>query len=130
MKTEEPKLSTLERAALEKLLAGEHAGLELLRNQISYISNVKRVFTGVGFLTNFVVSPEASRLSILRKIRFGDVVATSPMLRNGVEFLLYVDEGAIAGLEGFTIDEAWPDPFDTYELGYVREPRDLSAFDQ
>jgi hypothetical protein len=50
--------------------------------------------------------------------KFGDVVAALPGLTNGAGFLLYLKDGLLDMLEGYSFDEAWPVSTDVFELKY------------
>jgi hypothetical protein len=117
-------LTHLEQAVLDKLLAGDHRTLGLLRTQLERSRVSRREFTGVGFLTDFEVPEDAPaaepRFSIL-----GDVYATVDGLAHGAGFQLLVRDGRLVQLEGFTYDEPWPAKVGAFELSYIEDPREL-----
>lgn len=65
----------LESAVLDRLLAGRHPALEVLRVQRERLLVSKREFTGVGFFTEFSHPPDVVRLQAPTHARFGDVLA-------------------------------------------------------
>jgi hypothetical protein len=64
---------------------------------------------GVGFFTSFEVPPEAPRVKARPKFELGDVNGTADNVKHGLGFLLFVNDGALSMLEGYTYDEPWPD---------------------
>jgi hypothetical protein len=112
------KLSLLERAVLEKLLAGDCAHLAILRSQLRELEVDRREFTGVGFFTYFRVREDIERLNDRRRFVLGDVQASILGLNSGAGFLLYITDGALHMLEGFTFDEPWPHSIDEFHLSY------------
>jgi hypothetical protein len=118
------QLTTLERAALENLLAGELPALDVLRAQIRLGRVSARRMTGVGFFTTFALPADAPRVQ--GSFRLGDVFATIDGLRHGVGFVLWVKGGVLDMLEGYTFDESWPAVIDGFTLEYIdQRERDL-----
>jgi hypothetical protein len=60
------------------------------------------------------------------RARLDDVVATIEGLEHGAGFVLFIENGLLDNLEGFTYDEPWPDRLGGYSLRYMNEERDLS----
>lgn len=120
-------LTPLEQAALDKLLAGDHPLLAALRRQASDARLVTRELTGVGFYCRFQVPPDSPRVE--RDVVIADVYAEIEGLAHGAGFALFVRDGRIQFLEGFTYDEPWPERIGAFELAYsdpertgLREP--------
>lgn len=116
-------LTELEGAVLDKLLDGEHLDLEILRAQVKALVVEKREMTGVGFYTHLSVPSSIERLPRKASFQIKDVTAHIPGLKNGAGFILFVNDGAVDFLEGFTYDEAWPDQVRKFELEYDHLPR-------
>ncbi|MBC7352067.1 MAG: hypothetical protein H5U08_06885 [Thermogutta sp.] len=113
-------ITDLERRVVEMLLSGNHSTLETLRAQFAVSEVSQREFTGVGFFTHFAIPPDAPRVAGKRSFQLGDVHADIPGLRLGADFILFITEGAIDFLEGFTHgDDQWPETVDTFRLTYV-----------
>ena len=104
-------LTFVEEQVMRKLLAGEDDALAVLRQQLEMAVVSSRKLTGVGFYTSFSIPSEAPRLPGHPSFKLGDVNGTAANLQ-------YVNDGAIAMLEGYTYDEAWPDNVDGLELTY------------
>ncbi|MDZ4155408.1 MAG: hypothetical protein U1E09_02545, partial [Methylococcales bacterium] len=61
-------------------------------------------------------------------VKFGDVIGEIPELLSGAGFLLYIKNGVLDMLEGYSYDEPWPSSIDTFNLRYVKgEQRDIEA---
>ena len=118
------QLTDLERSVMEMLLAGEDEVLSGLRSQLVASTFAGREDTGVGFYTTFNVPNGVSRVASGRSFKFGDVSATTPGLQHGVGFLLFVKDGILEMLEGYTYDEPWPIEISTFELSYDNGTRD------
>ncbi len=112
------QLTKLERAVLDKLLAGRSGESQILRRQLSVARVLKRELSGVGFFTEFSAPADAPKLPRERKFRFGDVGAEIAGLQHGAGFLLLVENGYLKMLEGFSYDEAWPDDASRFTLHY------------
>jgi hypothetical protein len=112
-------IAPLEMAVLQKLLGGDHPVLTVLRAQLFGLSVVLREETGTGFFTEFAVGDTACPAVLpLPRVQFGDVEATIPGLKHGAGFLLYVEEGLLHMLEGYSYEEPWPDHIDQFSLKY------------
>jgi hypothetical protein len=62
-------------------------------------------------------------------IKFGDVIAEVNGLRNGAGFLLYVTDGVLDVLEGYSYGEQWPSTINNFKLGYTKgKERDFGRF--
>ena len=114
----------LEKEVLAKLFDGDHPTLRVLHQQAECAMVVSRKVTAAGFFTLFEV-PEGIRLAGVAsaKIRFGDVNAVVAGLQHGAGFLVYVDDGKLKMLEGYTYDETWPGRVETFELHYADPDR-------
>jgi len=120
-------LSKIEKAVLEKLFDGKLPLLIQLRQQLTRCTVTKREFTGSGFYTTLGVPEDVRRIDGF-DIKFGDVVGEIPELSSGVGFLLYIKDGVLDMLEGYSYDEPWPSSVDSFDLKYVDgEERDWAA---
>jgi hypothetical protein len=107
-------LTKLERAVLEKLLAGDLPALVALRSQVRSSRIVERRMTGVGFFTTFAVPPEVPRVQ--GSFQLGDVSAEIEGLSGGAGFILWVNDGVLDMLEGYTIEGPWPEEIREFSL--------------
>ncbi len=117
-------LNDLERAVLNKLLSGDHPVLATLRKQATKVHLIKREYTGVGFFCNFDVSSEAPILK--GNFTIDDVNADIDSIKHGAGFVLFIANGRLDVLEGYTYDEPWPKDVGKFTLTYMNEPRNLS----
>jgi hypothetical protein len=113
-----------ERDVLCKLLEGNHPDLASLREQLAISSVSERTFTGVGFYTVFSVPPSALPTRSRLPLRINDVICNGGGVKHGIGFVLFVKDGLLDCLEGFTYDEDWPESITQYELRYVSETRE------
>lgn len=121
-------LNGIEEAVLDWLLAGANPSLKVLRAQRERLSVVKREFTGVGFFTEFGHPPGVVKLSGSRRVRFGDVFADVRGMEHGAGFVLFIDDGLITMLEGYSLaNESWPESPEWYGLRYRKVDRDLGG---
>lgn len=113
------KIEPIEVAVLEDLFTQKGLSVDSEDHSLNGLGVSKREFTGVGFLTEFYPS------SVLRigpqdyNDRWLDTHATL----NGtlsVGFLVYIDNGKITAIEGFTYgDESWPDKIHDFKIEYI-----------
>lgn len=114
-------LTPLEVSVLALLLAGDEPGLPELRSQLAASRVSRREHTAVGFFTDFEVPPSVPALGLRRRVVLGDVHGRLRAVDHGVGFLLFIDDGRLSMLEGFTYHEPWPAPEEVLELGYLKE---------
>ena len=121
------ELTELERAVLEKLFAGDTTRLRVLRDQLNASTVRERERTGTGFLTRFDVDRGAVP-PVDRSGHFGDVDADIDGLAHGAGFLVWIGDGYLEELEGYSYDEPWPEVVRSFMLRYRDARRDLGAF--
>jgi hypothetical protein len=107
MNMTQQQTSEFETEVLAKLLEGDLPELELLRSQVRS-ARVRREWTGAGFWTEFTVDPSTPRLANRGRFQITGVYGRHPDLDAGVGFTLFVDDGAVSSLEGYTYEEPWP----------------------
>lgn len=119
MSNDERRLNGFERAVLEKLLAGNHPVLSALRAQLGSCEVSSREFTGHGFFTNLKVDPSVEPAPTSRpRIQIRDVGGKISGLKYGAGFVLFVTEGYLDFLEGFSYEEPWPPEISEFSLAY------------
>ena len=118
-------LTLFERAVLETFLEGDHPDLQILREQARALTVTKREMTGVGFYTNFAVPIGLETLKNQRSLQIGGVSAQIAGLKNGAGFVLFVNDGLLDFLEGFTYDEIWPHEVREFRLEHDQPTRDF-----
>jgi hypothetical protein len=117
--------SDLERAVVAMLLAGDGHTLKVLRDQFAVSRILKRDVTGVGFFTYFDVPADVPRVPAADSAQIDDVAATIEGLQHGAGFVLFLRNGALYMLEGYTFDEPWPSDLGAFSLRYSKLPGDL-----
>jgi hypothetical protein len=124
----EGDIEQLEWQVLQLLLAGDDPVFVALRKQLELAKRRPREYSGVGFFSDFDVPRAAPRLPGNPSITFGDVIAEIDGLQHGAGFVLFVKNGALSMLEGYTYDEPWPQEIGKFELSYTGgKTRDLAA---
>jgi hypothetical protein len=118
------RMTPLEAEVLSKLLAGDDPILRTLREQLALARVTEREFTGVGFFTTFEVPASAPRAPCSGRA-FGDVTARLDGLAHGAGFVLFLENGHLVMLEGYSYDEEWPDEITGFEVSYASAERDL-----
>jgi hypothetical protein len=109
-------LTPLENAVLDMLLDRPGEPYETIRQQVSSATVSHREFTGVGFFTHFVLSSDAPVRRDLPNMELGDIGAEFPGVKHDAGFLLFVRDGIVSMLEGYTYDENWPENLDGFRV--------------
>jgi hypothetical protein len=86
-----------------------------------------REFTGVGVYVDLDVDPAALRVPFARLV-LSDVEALIGA-KHDVGFNLFVTDGVIDTLEGFSYDDAWPEVVGEFELRHS-DPRRTGVLTQ
>jgi hypothetical protein len=98
-------LTDLEMAVIRRILEEHERGFEELREQFKQAAVVERHVTGVGFYTRFAVPEVAPRSAASSPV--GNVSAQIEGLRHGAGFTLWLKNGRLTQLEGYSYDEPW-----------------------
>ncbi len=119
-------LTSLEKEVIRMLMAGDITELSALHLQANELSVSERKVTGVGFFATLSVPEQFERLPQRPSFKLGDVSGTATNIKHGLGFLLYVTDGALSMLEGYTYDEPWPNQIEGLTLSFTGErDRDL-----
>ena len=103
-------LSALERDVIATILSPDHPVMNALRRQFERCQVASREITGVGFFTNLSVPTDVEPAPVKPgRLDLGDVTATIEGLENGAGFVLFVQDGVLDVLEGFSYTEPWTD---------------------
>ncbi len=125
------KITPLESEVTEWLLRGDEPILAELRKQFSMAKVLSRELTGKGFYLKFEIASDAQRLleALNAKPSFylGDVEAQIDLLKSGAGFVLWITDGKLDLLEGYTFGEEWPTQVTKFELKYLGGDRDWIA---
>ncbi|GBF10506.1 hypothetical protein [Tepidibacillus sp. HK-1] len=116
----------LERKLMEMLLAGNNDVLIRLREQYKSSKVISREHSDVGFFTTFLQQDRNDLCIDGKSFQIGDVDGSVNGIDGAVGFVLYIKNGFISMLEGYTnaIDK-WPEVDDeivlTYDSGNERD---------
>ena len=105
-----------EKEVMQKIMQENPAIETVLRKQYENAKIINREFTGVGFLTTFEVGTKDLQLKEFLDGELGDVQAIFEGLEHGVGFILFIRNGFIETLEGYTYDEPWSGEIMSYTL--------------
>jgi len=108
--------SDFEKDVLEAIIGRSGTMLEPLKEQLRLVKVSSRETTGVGFFTNLHLPSEAPRLPGNANLELDDIAADISGLKNGAGFVLFVRDGLMQFLEGYSYDEPWPDSITSYTL--------------
>ena len=114
--SQEIKFEDFEYAVMTKLLSGDDPILSILREQFKKTLVEKREFTRVGFFTDFYFKEPVQRVEICKNFHIGDVAGE--INDTGIDFVLFITDGLLDALEGYTFGEPWPKHINNFELGY------------
>jgi len=120
-------VTKLERAVVASLLRDPELHPLRLDADFEKINVVARDFTGVGFLTHLEPSAETKLFEDGVKLRWGQVGARLNIPKVETAYVLYVDEGYLTTIEGYTYGDSWPDPIDSFELYELKFGAELGA---
>jgi hypothetical protein len=110
-------LSSLEHEVIATLLRPDHPVFEALRLQFDRCEVAERRLTGVGFFTELSVQIDAAPAPVRPGLlQLNGMVAAIDGLKHGAGFVLWIENGVLATLEGFSYDEPWPERVNDYSL--------------
>jgi hypothetical protein len=125
MQPSDHDLAKVEAEVLGTLLRGDDPTLVVLREQYENAEVISRERTGVGFYTKWSVPANLPRLPRRPNFKLGQVSGSAANVRHGVGFVLFIKDGAIHMLEGYTFDEQWPERLEGLKLagdGGINDP--------
>jgi hypothetical protein len=92
---------------MDLLLAGEAPPAAILRDQYVRARLAKLTLTGPGFFANFEVPTDTARVDPPRLVG-GAAEIDIQGVEHSAGCVLFVDEGVIQTLEGYTYGDEWP----------------------
>ncbi len=106
----------LENRIMEKLLVSFHPVAVILRNQYQNSEINSREFTGAGFFTHFSVK-NGIDAAPKKSFEIGGVYADIGRIKDAIGFVLFIRDGYIDWLEGYTLSvNSWPDTYKHIKL--------------
>ena len=107
----------LEEQVMQQLLTGDDERLEILREQSKFATVKERKMTGVGFFLHFDIPANIPRLSGHPDLLIDrGLTAKIEGLNYEAGFVLWVADGAIDQLEGYSVAEDWPEHVSKFKL--------------
>ena len=88
---------------------------QILMKQYAVACVKQRIYTGVGFYTDYEVMDDSLRVSN-ESLRLGGIEVEIAEIPNGCDFILYVENGMISCLEGYTYADPWPEHIKKYKI--------------
>lgn len=117
-------LTRLERDVIAAFVSRSDPAMDGLRGQLDVCRIKARRFTGVGFFTDIVVPQRLAVAEIGRRVLSG-MNAELDGLQYGAGFLLFIEDGMLDMLEGFTYgDASWPNRIERYTIKSDEEMND------
>lgn len=119
------KTSALEKAVIGRMLSDRE--LEPARSTVDFdkVSVSSREYTGLGFLTELESAEELKLFKDGVSLRWGNVGARLNASRQETGYLVYVDNGYVTAVEGYTYGDDWPDQVEQIELYELKPGMEL-----
>jgi hypothetical protein len=124
------KHEDFQKKAMQMLLAGSDEVLRGLRDQYANATSQPVEFTGAGFYTNFFVKSGTPPVADGKTFQIDDVEVILNGKRSAVGIILFVNDGILSMLEGYTLTaEEWPNEYKKIEFTYRgnANTRDIST---
>lgn len=109
-------LTNLERAVVERFLADSEVKPGGDRIDFDKIQATGREFNVAGFITDLERTEELRVCAPGASMRWGKVGAWLNTARTDTGYVVYVDDGYLTGVEGYTYGEEWPAEIMCFEL--------------
>ena len=109
----------LEIVLMDMFLSGNEPVLKDLRDQYKNSQIKSRQFTGAGFYTYFKTKPGIAPLANKKNFEITDISAKVGKVEDALGFVLFVRDGYISWLEGYTMAlDDWPHDYSNVDLIY------------
>ena len=112
----------LEQTVMELLLSGGDPVLEALHDQYRLSRVARRMFSGVGFVTDFMVPGDVPSINAKSLFFLSDVRADLNGVPEAAGFHAQIKNGRLKLLEGFTFADPWPTPLAEFKVYYNYPP--------
>ena len=116
----------MEKDIMKLLLTGPDDFFDILREQYANAEVKSREYTGVGFFTVYQIKDHCRRVEN-RNFQIADGEGSLNEDNVSIGFVLFIREGKLETLEGFTYDDRWPEKIYKYKLWYTDNRRDYEA---
>ena len=113
----------LETQAIEMLLDGGGESFKILQQQFANSKAKSREFTEVGFYTNLEIDKNIGLIDCRHQIIIRDIIGYATEARDGIDFLLWINNGRLDFLECVSYGVTWPKDNDigSFELSYTSD---------
>lgn len=101
-------ISQLDEMIIARMLDDYPLYADNLREQLSKVRECDTVLSGKGFYTNFMLQDNAVPLPGCPDLELGFDMAEDENIDHQVGFMLFVRNGLIQMLEGFSYGQVWP----------------------
>lgn len=115
------EFTPLERAVMDKLLEGDEPESIALRAQWHAATVASRDYSGVGFFTELKVPAELTLPDKPPRLTISGVIAFIEGIPHGAGFVVFVKDGLLDTLEGFTYDGEWPAEIGSFALVHLED---------
>lgn len=117
----------LEKSVVGRLLSDPE--LKPVRPSVDFekVRVADREFTGGGFLTEFEQSQELKLFEDGVSLRWGKVGARLNASKLETGYVVYIDNGYLTTVEGYTYGDEWPDSIDSIDLYVLKLGMDLGG---
>ncbi|MCG8422122.1 MAG: hypothetical protein MJE77_29720 [Proteobacteria bacterium] len=122
----------MEATALEKAVIGQllkDVELNTTKSEVNFEKAmvIDREFTGVGFLTEFERSQELKLFADDVSLRWGKVGARLNASKLETGYVVYVDNGYLTAVEGYSYGDEWPEVITSFTLYEFRPGMELGS---
>jgi hypothetical protein len=121
------KANELEKAVIGSMLADRELKPAKPAVNFDAITVRDREFTGAGFLTEFERSEELKLFDGGVSLRWGKVGARLNSSKLETGYLVYVDDGYVTTVEGYTYGDEWPNQVEQIELYELKPGTELQT---
>lgn len=112
-----PNFASIENDVMRFCLDGDDPHLTVFREQFRRAGLLSREFTGVGFFTHFSIPADVPKVaSKITPEFFRYPLVEINGVKHGVDFAIFVTDGKLDFLEGFTFDDPWPTEITHYRF--------------
>lgn len=119
------KVTELEKTVISSMLADSE--VNPIRSAVNFdaVTVSEREFTGAGFLTELERSEELKLFDDGVSLRWGKVGARLNVSKLETGYLVYVDDGYVTTVEGYTYGDEWPAQVEQIELYELKPGMEL-----
>lgn len=119
------KANELEKLVIRSMLSDRE--IEPLRSSVNFdaVLIADRDLTGAGFLTEFQRSDELKLFGADVSLRWGKIGARLNASKVETGYVVYVDDGYVTSVEGYTYGDRWPDEIEQIELYELQQGMEL-----